>query len=103
MPKKLLGPYLLYATHTKHCSVNLRTFPALESWTSTPSRRRAEKELWDLFRVCKKNIYPRLLPFKHLLNSTSYRKTYIPEGNAKAGSQGQLALSWAALKVSLKE
>lgn len=96
---------MLYTSSTALSTVqHLRTFPSSESWTSTLSRRRAKKELWDLFRVCKENIYLRLLPFKHLLNSTFYRKICITEGKLKKSqSQRQLTVSWAALKVLLEE
>lgn len=88
----VLTSSMLYTPSTALSTVqHLRTFPALESWTSTHSRRRAKKELWDLFRVCKKNIYLRLFPFKHLLNSIFYRKVCLTERNAKEKLESKVA------------
>lgn len=52
-----------------------------------------KKKLRDLFSACKKNIYLRLLPFKHLLNSIFYRKSCVTEGKAKEKSESKAANS----------
>lgn len=52
-----------------------------------------QKRNYGIFSVCKKNIYLRLLPFKHLLNSTFYTKICLTEGNAKEKLEGKAASS----------